>query len=453
MTDETKEQLLWCYQQLGSIVSDDIGENAKQDEDLRKIEKIFLVEIPRLIRKSAPADIYDLLQELQYNYEFLHDCIIYGSLKRKNVIGLGGGFSSGKSSFLNTVMGQGEILPENINPSTSVPTYIVNGNENKISGINIFQKNMELDLFSINAISHGFGSFADDIKSIELGHILRNLVLTTPFFKYKNIAFLDTPGYSKPDDVNYSAKTDEMVARQELNTTNYVLWFSPVSESGSLAETDIAFIKSLREDLHISIICSKANRRTVEQREQIRKTILQQIEFSKLNVDNIYFFDTETPEGLDAESIKMLILEKNSREYDGSALGKNIKKFFVRMEEYYENKDKELAQKANRMNQAILCIEKEDLVRDGLQALINDMKSERNQLKAYKEKTKELEIELCKLVTAISSRYEFDFVIPEYGVIKSEMHSQNATINTQKRLGFARTNSSFSKLAKGRFEE
>lgn len=284
MTDETKEQLLWCYQQLGSIVSDDIGENAKQDEDLRKIEKIFLVEIPRLIRKSAPADIYDLLQELQYNYEFLHDCIIYGSLKRKNVIGLGGGFSSGKSSFLNTVMGQGEILPENINPSTSVPTYIVNGNENKVSGINIFQKNMELDLFSINAISHGFGSFADDIKSIELGHILRNLVLTTPFFKYKNIAFLDTPGYSKPDDVNYSAKTDEMVARQELNTTNYVLWFSPVSESGSLAETDIAFIKSLREDLHISIICSKANRRTVEQREQIRKTILQQIEFSKLNV-------------------------------------------------------------------------------------------------------------------------------------------------------------------------
>lgn len=149
----------------------------------------------------------------------------------------------------------------------------------------------------------------------------------------------------------------------------------------------------------------------------------------------------------------MLILEKNSREYDGSALGKNIKKFFVRMEEYYENKDKELAQKTNRMNQAILCIENEYLVRDGLQALINDMKSERNQLKAYKEKMKELEIELCKLVKAISSRYEFDFVIPEYGVIKSEMHSQNATINTQKRLGFARTNSSFSKLAKVRFEE
>lgn len=453
MDNQKLQQFMWCYQQLGLIVADNMAESSRQDEDIRKIENIFVVKIPELIKKSAPADIYDLLQELQYNYEFLHDCIVYGSLKRKNVIGLGGGFSSGKSSFINTMMGQGEILPENINPSTSVPAYIVYGSKNRVSGINIFKKQMELDLFSINAISHGFGSVFDDMKSIELGHILRNLVLSTPLFEYKNIAFLDTPGYSKPDDKNYSAKTDEMVARQQLNTTNYILWFAPVSESGSLAETDILFIKSLREDLHISVICSKANRRTKEQREQIKQKILRQVELAKLNVDNIFFFDTETPKGLDAEKIMALISDYNSKQYDGSALGKNMKKFFIRIEEYYENKDKEIAQKVNRMNQATLCIENDYLVRDGLQALINDMKSERNQLKLYKEKMKELEIELCKLVSCISNRYGFDFVIPEYSALMSEIHGENMAMNTQKRSGFARANSSFSKLAKGRFEE
>lgn len=453
MVEEKMKQLLWCYQQLGLIVADNTAESSRQDEELRRIESIFLVKIPELIKKSAPADIYDLLQELQYNYEFLHDCIVYGSLKRKNVIGLGGGFSSGKSSFLNAMMGQGEILPENINPSTSVPAYIVNGYENKVSGINIFQKHMELDLFSINAISHGFGSVADDMESIELGHILRNLVLSTPLFKYKNIAFLDTPGYSKPDDMNYSAKTDEMVARQQLNTANYILWFAPVNESGSLVETDISFIKSLRDDLHISVICSKANRRTREQREQIKQTILRQVERAKLNVDNVFFFDTETPEGLDAEKIIALISDYNSKQYDGSALGKNMKKFFIRMEEYYENKDKEIAQKVNRMNQAILCIEDDYLVRDGLQVLVSDMKNERKQLKSFKEKMKELEMELYKLVSCISNRYEFAFKLPEYSTLMLEIHSENMAMNTQKRNGFARTNSSFSKLAKGRFEE
>ena len=123
------------------------------------------------------------------------------------------------------------------------------------------------------------------------------------------------------------------------------------------------------------------------------------------------------------------------------------------MEEYYEDKDKEIAQKVNRMNQATLCIENDYLVRDGLQALINDMKSERNQLKLYKEKMKQLEIELCKVVFCISNRYGFDFVIPEYSALMSEIHGDNMAMNTQKRNGFVRTNSTFSKLAKGRFEE
>ncbi len=410
MDEHELERLIWCYQQLGLIVADSNDKNVQQDKDLKEVKELFLSRMPELIKKSAPSDIYEILRELQYNYEFLYDCIVYGTLKRKNVIGLGGGFSSGKSSFLNALLNGGEILPENINPSTSVPTYIVKEDKNLVRGINIFQNSMELDLFSINAISHGFGTM-DNMKSIELGHILRNLILETPLFQYNKIAFLDTPGYSKPDDVNYSTKTDEIIARQQLNTTNYILWFASVSENGSLSEEDIKFIKSLREDIRITIICSKANRRTNEQRSQIRQLISRQAKDSQLNVDNIYFFDTETPEGLDSFSIRDLLFRINQMEYDGSSLGKNIKKFFIKMNDYYDKKDKELAQKINRMNQAVLCIEDDYLVRDGLKALIQEMSSERALMKSYKSDLDKIEIEMFRLIKSISNRYDFAFII------------------------------------------
>lgn len=453
LKNDKVEQLKWCYQQLGLIVSDGEINDIMQDEECKKVEELFLEKIPNLIRKSAPADIYEILKELKYNYEYLNDCIVYGSLKRKNVIGLGGGFSTGKSSFLNTLLNSGEILPENINPSTSVPTYIINGPKNKVQGINIFKKKMELDLYSINAISHGFGAVSEDMKSIELGHILRNLVLETPLFSYKHIAFLDTPGYSKPDDANYSAKTDDMVARQQLNTTNYIFWFSPVSESGSLSEKDIAFMKSLRNDMPLTIICSKANRRTAEQRNQIKQEILHQVKNYQLNVENIYFFDTETPDALDASGILNLIERLDQTPYDGSTLGKNMKKFFLKMNNYYENLERDLAQKVNRMNQAILCIDDEPKIRNGLQALIQEMNSERTEVETYKSSLEHIEVELFRLVQSISNRYDFAFVIPNVRGIMSELQKENEILNTQTRNRFAHKENSFSKLAKGRFEE
>lgn len=105
--------------------------------DLSKIGEIINKKIPDTLKKNAPEDFYELYTDFKSEYEKFRDFILYDKLIGKNIIALGGGFSSGKSSFLNALMGK-MVLPADIDPSTSVPTYIVSGEKHNVMGINVF---------------------------------------------------------------------------------------------------------------------------------------------------------------------------------------------------------------------------------------------------------------------------------------------------------------------------
>lgn len=104
--------------------------------------------------------------------------------------------------------------------------------------------------------------------AVTLGHVLENIFFSTPLHKYDNIAFLDTPGYSKPDSEKYSAKTDEQIARGQLNSSNYILWFVQ-ADAGTITEEDIKFIKTLREDIPKLIIVNKADKKNLKDLQSI----------------------------------------------------------------------------------------------------------------------------------------------------------------------------------------
>ena len=100
---------------------------------------------------------------LQQKLEILSDKLVeekrYSILNKRVVIGLGGKFSSGKSKFINSILHAGEeLLPEDQNPTTSIPTYIVQG---KLEEINAYTNNGEkivLDKEALQALTHHFYS-------------------------------------------------------------------------------------------------------------------------------------------------------------------------------------------------------------------------------------------------------------------------------------------------------
>lgn len=69
-----------------------------------------------------------------------------GPILGKRVVAIGGGFSSGKSSFLNSFLGGESLLPIDTLPTTAVPAYLISGTEEKASGLNLFRERISLSL-------------------------------------------------------------------------------------------------------------------------------------------------------------------------------------------------------------------------------------------------------------------------------------------------------------------
>ncbi len=172
-------------------------------------------------------------------------------IDKKCTIGIGGGFSSGKSAFINALTNVS--LPEDQDPTTSVATYIISAQEKKniiISNSNNF---FEADDDAIEAIAHQFQ------REYGLGFagIIKNIVVFSNKFKYENIAILDTPGYSKADGDLKADSLDFEKAAEQLRAVDYLIWLT--QSNNVIKNQDIDFIRSLTNSNKILFVFSMAD--------------------------------------------------------------------------------------------------------------------------------------------------------------------------------------------------
>lgn len=416
LDEETYEKLLANFNLLCDVIRQP-GKIPELAVDLTKIEDIIRKKIPDTLGKNAPEDFYTLYTDFKSEYEKFRDFILYDKLIGKNIIALGGGFSSGKSSFLNALMGK-QILPADIDPSTSVPTYIVSGAKHEVMGINVFDAQVQMLPRDIKKIAHGFGELEneDDEKvsdSVTLGHILENIFFSTPLHKYNNIAFLDTPGYSKPDSEKYSAKTDEQIARGQLNSSNYILWFVQ-ADAGTITEEDIKFIKTLREDIPKLIVVNKADKKDLSDLQDIISKIRSNLDLKGIRYVDVCAFSSKS-EQIDDDNLSSFIeneIEKiqnqieswNSEIYE-SNFARNFKVLFVRCKDFYEDEIAEESRRLTRLNTSITKLMAEDIdpeILEPLQLMVKDAQVSVNELKDVSRKLKELQDEFFTEIKYIS---------------------------------------------------
>lgn len=385
--------------------------------DLSKIEEIIHKKIPETLKKHAPEDFYELYMDFKSEYDKFRDFILYDRLIGKNIVALGGGFSSGKSSFLNALMGK-SVLPADIDPSTSVPTYIVKGEKHEVMGINVFDSKMQMEPRDIKKIAHGFGEIANDedekvTDSVTLGHVLENLFFSTPLHQYDSIAFLDTPGYSKPDSEKYSAKTDEQIARGQLNSSNYILWFVQ-ADAGTITEEDIKFIKTLREDIPKLIVVNKADKKNLSDLTDILAKIRSTLDIKGIRYVDVLAFTSRLEQvedeelrrfmGQNADQIRKQIEAWNRQVYE-SSFARNFKMLFVRCKDFYEDEIDEESRKLTRLNTSITRLAAEDIdteILEPLQMMVKEAQKNVNGLKDIRKKLKELQDEFFTEIKFIS---------------------------------------------------
>lgn len=388
-----------------------IGQNRKENglkADLSRLEDMIDRKIPDTLKQNAPEDFYELYTDFKAEYGKFRDFILYDRLIGRNIVALGGGFSSGKSSFLNALLGR-NVLPADIDPSTSVPTYIVKGEKHEVTGINVFDTKVRMKPRDLRKIAHGFGEVENGdgeriSEAVTLGHILENLFFSTPLQTYDNIAFLDTPGYSRPDSEEYSARTDARIARGQLNGADYILWFVQ-ADAGTITEEDIKFLKTLREEIPKFIILSKADKKNPED----LRAIMEKIRYT-LHVKGVRFADiaafTNRPEqagdpqlrGLleeEAEKIRGQLARWDSRIYE-SGFAANFKRLFVRCKEFYEEEIEEESRKLSRLNTSLTGLAAEEIdseILEPLQLLAQEARRRIGGLRDMRGKLKELQDE------------------------------------------------------------
>ncbi len=388
------------FELLKSIVSPN---NISLKVNLNEIENIIFKDIPNTLKDNAPSNFPELYFNFKSEYERFRDFILYEYLIGKNIVALGGGFSSGKSSFLNSLLGK-KFLPCEIDPSTSVPAYIVNSNEVSVFGINTFNSKIKLSLKDVLLIAHGFGKdkFDEDtnIKEITLGHILNSLFIATPLQIYSNIAFLDTPGYSKSDTENYSSKTDEKIARNQLNLSNYILWFIQ-ADSGGITEEDINFLNTIKKEIPKLIILNKADKVTQSDLSSIVTRTKSVLDIKGVPYIDVLTYSRNNPKGFDSEKIRNQLQKWNVEIYEEN-FAYNFKQLFVALRAFY-NKNKDIESiRLSRINTA-LTLSNEDIVKECLFSLKNETVRNINNLKETEKQLKKLQDDFFTILHNVGS--------------------------------------------------
>lgn len=350
--------------------------------NLTALDKIINQDIPNTLKGNAPPTYYELYTDFRAEYDKFRNFILYDRLIGKNIVALGGGFSSGKSSFLNALNDE-PALPADIDPTTSVPTYIVHGENYDVQGINIFDTKIQLCTDDMSKIAHGFGEILDDddgivVESAMLGHVLESIFLSTPMQTYHNIAFLDTPGYSKLDSQEYSIKTDADIARRQLSTSNFILWFVQ-ADAGTITEEDIEFIKSLSEDIPKLIILNKADKKPEQELATIIEKIQSTLDLKGVCHEGVYTFSSVDPEEYESDKIRAHLEGWNNQQYQ-VRFAHNFKTLFLHCRKFYENKLQEEGRRREQLNRVLTSPELDSDQLEILDVLVRELKQSTDQL-------------------------------------------------------------------------
>ncbi|MCQ2857194.1 dynamin-like GTPase family protein [Helicobacter pylori] len=202
-----------------------------------------------------------MLQEIQKELQLVAS---YPSLFQKTIVAVGGGFSAGKSTFLNNLLGLKLKLPEDMNPTTAIPTYCLKGQREVLMG---FSQNGGMVELPNLTFDHQF------LKSLgfNLKEIMPFMLLSAPSVPFEFLCFIDTPGYN-PSNQGYTGG-DKEASKESLKHAKHILWLVSC-ERGGIESDDLEFLQELYEEgKQVFIVLSRADMRTKSQLEVVAKQI------------------------------------------------------------------------------------------------------------------------------------------------------------------------------------
>ncbi len=196
------------------------------------------------------------LQEIKKELQLVAS---YPSLFRKSMVAVGGGFSAGKSSFLNNVLGL--KLPIGLDKTTAIPTYCLKGEREVLMGCSQNGGMVELPHLTFDH------KFLDSL-GFNLKEVMPSMLLSAPSVPFEFLCFIDTPGYN-PSNQGYTGG-DRQASKEYLANAKYILWVIDC-QHGTIQSDDLDYLQELYEEYgkQVFIVLDKVDLKITIQLEEI----------------------------------------------------------------------------------------------------------------------------------------------------------------------------------------
>lgn len=268
----------------------------------------------------------DFTHEMENFYKF---CML-PELADKIIVGIGGAFSAGKSSFLNGILGR-KVLSVEIDPTTSIPTYLIHGEHQKIKAVLKNAQQQDLSLEQFKSLTHHA-----EQELHELAENIDLILLNQPEQKWGNLAFLDTPGYSNHEDVEQGL-CDAHIAKVQLNDAQCLIWLVSVDQ-GVISQSDIEFLKTIRSDIPKLIVMSRADKKSPEDLTEIKKLTQYTLGQHQIEVVDVLVLSARQPEKFDRHLLDDYLAQWSSKSQE-SRIIENFNQYFDAMKKHLTNKE------------------------------------------------------------------------------------------------------------------
>ena len=228
-------------------------------------------------RESSLANEAGALIDLQSIQKELELITAFPSIYNRTQIVIAGGFSSGKSQFINSFIKSDEVqLAVGINPVTVVPSYVICARKPAIRAYGANRGSKELPQKLYKSLSHEFvEALGFDLRKI-MPFITVEVCMEEGLFEH--LCLIDTPGYN-PGGGN-AMETDRNIAQNYAAQASAMIWVIGLDPAGTISKSDLDFIEKTKlagECLYI--LLNKADTKS----DEAIKEVINQVEIDLLS--------------------------------------------------------------------------------------------------------------------------------------------------------------------------
>lgn len=219
---------------------------------------------------ATEATAVTMLQSIQQELALL---VGFPEVHQRTIVGIVGGFSSGKSEFINSFIQDPEVrLPVGMQPVTAIPSYVLATPAPMIRGYSANGGHIPLEVDFYKSISHAFiNSFSFDLKSL-MPFMCVGVRMHSEHFSH--ICLIDTPGYNPPLTAAEHSHGDKRTAIQFARQADAIVWLIGLDVNGTVPDSDLDFIQEIGvEQRPVYVVLTKADLKAMDHIEEVMEEV------------------------------------------------------------------------------------------------------------------------------------------------------------------------------------